>query len=268
MEATWVGARMGGVRRLAGGAGMQAGVVRGHAQRVLDGFDLLLLMEHPGARVRCRRRVDPLPPALLALGEPGEVLSLELPEPSRFRALRVAPGVLAAAAGHRAPAVGAGSGAHVVACLAAGAGLCDEADAVNGEEDVFRLAERVLSSCGCTVRVPAHERMTHSVIARVRDYLRENCGRRMTLDELARRAGMCRFALVRAFTKEVGMPPHAYQTHLRVALARRLITSGRRLTDVALEVGFTDQSHLNRHFKTLEGTTPGEFARLFAPHRA
>jgi len=205
---------------------------------------------------------------LLALGEPGEVLALEVPSATRFRALRVAPGMLAAAAGHRAKASGACAGSCVVACLAAGLGLCDEADAADGEAEVLRLAERVLASCGCTVRVPAHERLPHAVVGRVRDHLRENCGRRTSLDELARLAGMCRFALVRAFTKEVGMPPHAYQTHLRVALARQLISTGRRLTEVALEVGFTDQSHMNRHFKALVGTTPGEFARLFAPRRA
>lgn len=247
---------------------MESGMVRGHAQRVLDGCDLLLLVEHPGVRVRCRRHVDPLPPALLTLGEAGEVLVLELPEPSRFRSLRVAPGLLAAAAGHRAPVTGTCCGSCVMACLAAGVGLCDAADAVSSEADALHLVERVLSSGGCTVRVPAHERMRHAVVGRVRDYLRENCGRRTTLEELARRAGMCRFGLVRAFTKEVGMPPHTYQTHLRVALARQLIIAGRRLTDVAFEVGFTDQSHMNRHFKNLMGTTPGEFARLFAPHRA
>ncbi|HEX6749539.1 MAG TPA: AraC family transcriptional regulator [Longimicrobium sp.] len=268
MEATHVGAGANGVRRLPGGIEMQAGTARGHAQRVLDGRDLLLLMDHPGARVRCRRRVDPLPPALLALGEPGEVLALDLPAPTGFRAMRMAPGLLAAAAGHRAPPAANHAKPGVVACLAAAEGLCDEADAVDGEAAACRLAERVLSSCGCTVRVPAHERMTHAVIARVRDHLRANCGRRVTLDELARLAGMCRFALVRAFTKEVGIPPHAYQTHLRVALARELIAGGRRLTDVALEVGFTDQSHMNRHFKSLVGTTPGEFARLFAARRA
>jgi AraC-like DNA-binding protein len=150
----------------------------------------------------------------------------------------------------------------VVACLAAGFGLCDEADAVDGEAAAFRLAERVLASCGCTVRVPAHERIPHAVISRVRDHLLDQCGRRITLDELARLAGMCRFALVRAFTKEVGMPPHAYQTHLRVARARALIAAGRRLSDVALDVGFSDQSHLNRHFKSLVGTTPGGYARM------
>lgn len=258
-----------GVRRPSAGVELQTGIARaGRTQRVLDTCDLLLLMEHPGAKVRCRRRVDPLPPALLALGDPGEVLALELPEPSRFRALRVPPGLLAAAAGHRAAAMGATGGQRVVACLAAGYGLVEEADAVDGEAAAFRLAESVLAACGCTVRVPAHERMPHAVISRVRDYLREHCGRRTTLDELARLAGMCRFALVRAFTKEVGMPPHAYQTHLRVARARELITAGRRLSDVALEVGFTDQSHMNRHFKTLVGATPGEYARLVHPARA
>src|SRR6202008_1114252 len=70
------------------------------------------------------------------------------------------------------------------------------------------------------------------------------------------------YALVRAFSKEVGMPPHAYQTYVRVLRARELIALGRRLSSVALDVGFTDQSHLSRNFKRGLGVTPGRYARL------
>jgi AraC-like DNA-binding protein len=84
------------------------------------------------------------------------------------------------------------------------------------------------------------------------------------LEELAERAGMSRFALVRAFAREVGIPPHTYQIHLRVQRARELIAGGSSLSEVSLEVGFTDQSHLNRHFKRLIGITPGLYARSLA----
>jgi AraC-like DNA-binding protein len=80
-----------------------------------------------------------------------------------------------------------------------------------------------------------------------------------TLDELAELTGMSRYALVRRFKSEVGLPPHTYQIALRLQLARRLIERGTRPADAAAEAGFTDQSHLHRHFRRM-GMTPGAYA--------
>lgn len=67
--------------------------------------------------------------------------------------------------------------------------------------------------------------------------------------------------LVRAFTHRHGMPPHRYLTGRRVELARGLLLAGRRPAEVATEAGFYDQSHLNRHFARMLGTSPARFAR-------
>jgi AraC-like DNA-binding protein len=67
--------------------------------------------------------------------------------------------------------------------------------------------------------------------------------------------------LVRAFSKRFGMAPHRYLTSRRVDLARGLLLDGRPAHRVAVDVGFYDQSHLNRHFKRIVGTSPARFAR-------
>lgn len=66
--------------------------------------------------------------------------------------------------------------------------------------------------------------------------------------------------LVRTFTREFGMPPHRYLIGRRIERARRLLLDGMRPADVAVAVGFHDQSHLNRHFKRMLATTPARFA--------
>lgn len=77
---------------------------------------------------------------------------------------------------------------------------------------------------------------------------------------------MSRYALVRRFKAEIGLPPHTYQTALRVQLAKRLIEAGARPVDAALRAGFTDQSHLNRHFRRI-GMTPAVYAKAVARGR-
>lgn len=94
-------------------------------------------------------------------------------------------------------------------------------------------------------------------VRKVREYLKANLSRNVALDDLAAMSGVSPYHLVRVFGQEVGLSPHAYFEQARVHQARRLLKQGMPITDVALELGFTDQSHLHRHFKKLTGVTPG-----------
>ena len=66
--------------------------------------------------------------------------------------------------------------------------------------------------------------------------------------------------LIRAFRNRFGMAPHRYLTSRRVDLARRLLLAGQPASEVALDAGFYDQPHLNRHFRRIVGTSPARFA--------
>ena len=85
----------------------------------------------------------------------------------------------------------------------------------------------------------------------------------LSLDELAHTAGMDKFALLRAFAREFGMTPHAYQVQLRMARARHLIAQNVPLADVALAVGYCEQSALHRPFKRLTASRPERTLALF-----
>ncbi len=97
----------------------------------------------------------------------------------------------------------------------------------------------------------------------VKSYLDDNPQEDVSLEELARLAGVSPFHLVRQFQKYYGLPPHAYQIQSRIRLSKRLIQQGHSLLDTALKAGFHDQSHLSRHFKRTLGVTPGHYARQF-----
>jgi AraC-like DNA-binding protein len=89
------------------------------------------------------------------------------------------------------------------------------------------------------------------------------------LGDLARAVDSRPFALLRAFKAATGLPPHAYLNALRVRRARELLDAGMPPAGVAAEVGFTDQAHLNRHFKRVVGVTPGAYRHAEAGgHRA
>lgn len=93
----------------------------------------------------------------------------------------------------------------------------------------------------------------------VRRHLRGHVADPVRLDDLARLAGRSRCHLLRMFQQATGLPPHAYQTQLRVDAARRLLAAGHSISHVAAETGFSDQSHFSRVFRDLTGATPRQY---------
>jgi transcriptional regulator GlxA family with amidase domain len=70
--------------------------------------------------------------------------------------------------------------------------------------------------------------------------------------------------LVRAFRRHLDTTPADYLRQLRVDEARRLLLDTERpVADIALETGFTDQSHLTRVFRRSLRETPAAFRRRF-----
>ena len=69
------------------------------------------------------------------------------------------------------------------------------------------------------------------------------------------------YHLARLFNSQMGIPPHAYLDSVRIRQARRLLTLGRPILEVALATGFADQSHFTRRFKRTVGVPPGDFVK-------
>ena len=106
----------------------------------------------------------------------------------------------------------------------------------------------------------------HVAVRRVKDWLEAHPEQNVSVHSLADVAGLSPYYLVRVFHKHVGMPPHQYQTNVRIHRARRLLRSGAAISEVAYRTGFCDQSHLNRCFKTTLGVTPGEYTAGVPTH--
>ncbi|GAA3003463.1 AraC family transcriptional regulator [Streptomyces fulvorobeus] len=97
--------------------------------------------------------------------------------------------------------------------------------------------------------------------ALARSALQERMADPPTLEALAVELGTSPFALLRAFKKQYGMPPHTWLTDARVRRARLLLDKGTSPAAAAAAVGFTDQPHLNRHFTRIVGVPPGAYQR-------
>jgi len=98
-------------------------------------------------------------------------------------------------------------------------------------------------------------------LLRVREAIREEPAR-IALRELADDAGVHEGHLTRAFRRYFGFSIAAYSRAVRTRIAARaLLASDRPTADIALDAGFSDQSHFHRVFRRQFGATPGDWRK-------
>ena len=99
----------------------------------------------------------------------------------------------------------------------------------------------------------------NKAIKLIREYLEENYQENVSIRKLCRLTGWSPSYLVTTFHQKLGIPPHSYQMQVRIQRAKKQLLTNKPLAQVALDVGFCDQSHLTRCFKRVIGVTPGVY---------
>jgi AraC-like DNA-binding protein len=217
--------------------------------------------------IKYRSKVEACDDLSVSFFEPGEVhRNLKVHKRSDFKVLFIRPDVF-----ERAAAEMSGHTPHFDLFPASGDDLfktvysyCHSVESgAEVLEQQSRLARCIGHFMRCAERpVKAETHVDESAIRRARSYLMERYNQAITLEELATASGISKFHLAHAFAKRLGLPPHAFQVHVRIERARGLLRRGLLPVEVAMIVGFADQSHLTRHFKRMWGITPAAYARL------
>lgn len=111
------------------------------------------------------------------------------------------------------------------------------------------------------------ERRTGATVAdpsklhKARSYMRERLSGQVRLADVAAHCGCTEYHLIRLFRHHCGLTPHAYLMKARTELARALLADGCAIAETAYSCGFTDQSHLSRHFRNRFGLPPGRYRK-------
>ena len=84
----------------------------------------------------------------------------------------------------------------------------------------------------------------------------------MSGSALAYAAGISPFHLIRLFSKQLGVTPHAYQISIRIQRAKELLRGRSPVAEIALQTGFYDQSQFTKVFKSHVGVTQGCYVVL------
>jgi len=92
---------------------------------------------------------------------------------------------------------------------------------------------------------------------RICEFIESNISEKISLDALSALAGLSPHHFARAFQQSLGMPPHRYLLRRRLEHVEQMLRDTQLpLSHIALAAGFSDQSHLHRHFRRLTGMSP------------
>lgn len=105
--------------------------------------------------------------------------------------------------------------------------------------------------------VPSRGGLPPGLSRRICEHIESHLDEKISLSALAAMAGLSPQHFARTFRQSVGMPPHSYLLRRRVERVELMLRDTQLpLSEIAAATGFSDQSHLARHFHRLTGVSP------------
>ena len=102
----------------------------------------------------------------------------------------------------------------------------------------------------------------HKEIQTVKNFMKVNYHKNITLDDLVELVHINKFYLIRIFKQEVGMSPIDYLIHVRIDEAQKMLRNTNiAIADIAHLVGFQSPSHFSKTFRELSNLTPSQYRR-------
>lgn len=98
-------------------------------------------------------------------------------------------------------------------------------------------------------------------------FMNEHFNKPITLEQLCQCSNLSKSTLLRAFIKTKGITPYRYLQTIRINKAKKLLEQGVMPLDVAMQTGFSDQSHFSNFFNMFIGLSPAAYKRIFKESR-
>ena len=137
---------------------------------------------------------------------------------------------------------------------------------VSTKTPLFNAAGEVIGLAGAMYRIEQQAELTQYLqeLLPVAQYIERHYAEPISMTEMASLAGLSTTHFNRRFRQLLRLTPTEYLRSVRIQAAQALLTtSSRTLAEIAVEVGFTDQSHLTRRFRKVTGMTPAAWRKRF-----
>lgn len=101
------------------------------------------------------------------------------------------------------------------------------------------------------------------VAERIKKIINNNITKELSVKELADELGISMYYMCHLFKKSTGITIVEYKNTIKLRRAKQLLVgSDKKITDIALECGFSDSSYFTRMFSSSENVTPAEYRKM------
>ncbi|ASR49238.1 AraC family transcriptional regulator [Paenibacillus kribbensis] len=133
--------------------------------------------------------------------------------------------------------------------------------AILSEKDEALCCELFLSFTDSLIQTShsIDDKKDNALIRTAKDMLHANLEHVLKLDEICKEIHLSKFQFIRLFKAHTGISPYQYFLNCKIERAKLLIEKNRDIYSAVAACGFVDLTHLNKHFKSVYGTTAFEY---------
>ncbi|MFT8320593.1 MAG: AraC family transcriptional regulator [Bacillus sp. (in: firmicutes)] len=138
-------------------------------------------------------------------------------------------------------------------------------NAILSEKDEALCSELLLSLTDSLIQtnLSTDNKKDNTLIRKAKDMLHTNLENILKLDEICKELNLSKFQFIRLFKTHTGITPYQYFLNCKVERAKQLIEKNGDIYSAVADCGFVDLTHLNKHFKSIYGTTAFEYLSHF-----
>lgn len=128
---------------------------------------------------------------------------------------------------------------------------------------MFEIIIEITKDCLLIIKKDG-DAMPHSWFAdSIIKYIDQNLYNKLSLTEMANYVNLSKYHFCRVFSESFNTTPMTYLTKKKIEESKRLLrTTHLKLSEISHELGFSDQSHFSKTFKSLEGISPLNYRKL------
>ncbi|MOA12844.1 transcriptional activator FtrA [compost metagenome] len=131
---------------------------------------------------------------------------------------------------------------------------------LNGQDEAL-CSELLLSLTESLIQTDLStvDKKDNALIRKAKDMLQANLEHVLKLDEICNELHLSKFQFIRLFKAHTGISPYQYFLNCKIERAKQLIEQSKDIYAAVAACGFVDLTHLNKHFKSVYGTTAFDY---------
>lgn len=141
--------------------------------------------------------------------------------------------------------------------------LLDQESSFLEKEELLQefLTELFQKYCNCQKTKKKEFSNIEQKVELAKNFIKNNYLENITIGEISKYVELSEFYFIKQFKAHTFLSPHQYMLNCKIDMAKNFLFDGMDIVEVALSLGFSDQSHFNRVFKKFVAATPNEYKK-------